>query len=98
MPTIATSHFSTSRNSGNLANVDGPANLGTFVPLTGCIVFLFFFKVLLFNHNFFLYESPTLRRNTVKDDGFYWDSWTLSPTPIFPSSRVFKYIPMSKWL
>ena len=35
MPTIATSQVSTSRSSGNLANVDGPANLGTLVPLTG---------------------------------------------------------------
>jgi len=34
-PTIATSQLSTSLYSGNLANVDGPANLGTFVPLTG---------------------------------------------------------------
>ena len=34
-PTIATSQLLTSLNSGNLANVDGPANLGTFVPLTG---------------------------------------------------------------
>ena len=35
IPTIATSQLSTSLSSGNLANVDGPANLGTLVPLTG---------------------------------------------------------------
>ena len=40
-PTIATSQLSTSLNSGNLAKVDGPAYLGTFVPLTGWIGFLF---------------------------------------------------------
>ena len=34
-PTIATSQLSTSLNSGSLANVEGPANLGTLVPLTG---------------------------------------------------------------
>ena len=37
IPTIATSQLSTSLNSGNLAKVDGPANLGTLVPLTGWI-------------------------------------------------------------
>jgi hypothetical protein len=31
-PTIATSQLSTSLNSGSLANVEGPANLGTLVP------------------------------------------------------------------
>ena len=39
IPTMATSQLSTSLNSGSLANVEGPANLGTFVPLTGCIGF-----------------------------------------------------------
>ena len=48
-PIIATSQLSTSLNSGNLAKVEGPANLGTFVPLTGCIgvlSFFFFIKLL----------------------------------------------------
>ena len=35
IPTIAISHSLTSRSYGNLAKVDGPANLGTFVPSTG---------------------------------------------------------------
>ena len=39
---MATSQLSTSLSSGSLAKVEGPANLGTFVPLTGCIGFLFF--------------------------------------------------------
>ena len=43
MPTIATSQLSTSLSSGNLANVDGPANLGTIVPLIGWIGSLFVF-------------------------------------------------------
>ena len=48
IPTIATSQLSTSLSSGNLAKVDGPANLGTLVPLTGWMGFLFFFKVLVY--------------------------------------------------
>ena len=49
IPTIATSQLLTSLNSGSLANVEGPANLGTFVPLTGWIgsLFLFFFHLYL---------------------------------------------------
>tara|TARA_B110000093_G_scaffold97299_1_gene104900 strand:- start:283 stop:447 length:165 start_codon:yes stop_codon:yes gene_type:complete len=43
IPTIATSQLSTSLNSGNHAKVDGPANLGTLVPLIGCTGFLFLF-------------------------------------------------------
>jgi len=34
---MATSQWGTSRNSGSLQNVDGPAYLGTTVPLTGSI-------------------------------------------------------------
>ena len=48
-PTIATSQLSTSLNSGSLANVDGPANLGTYVPLIGWIGFLL--------RSFFIYKQ-----------------------------------------
>ena len=48
---MATSQYSTSLNSGNLAKVEGPANLGTFVPLTGWIgsLLLFFFIIKLYH-------------------------------------------------
>ena len=53
IPTIATSQLSTSLNSGNLAKVEGPANLGTFVPLTGWIgsLFPFFFHSKTVSHS-----------------------------------------------
>ena len=38
IPRIATSHRSRSRSSGRRTNVDGPAYLGTTVPLTGWTV------------------------------------------------------------
>jgi len=48
-PTIATSQSGTSLSSGSLANVEAPANRGTFVPLTGCIgaLSLFFYITVL---------------------------------------------------
>ena len=54
IPTIATSQFSTSLSSGNLAKVEGPANRGTLVPLTGWIgsLFLFFFHGKIVSHSF----------------------------------------------
>ena len=53
---MATSQLSTSLNSGNLAKVEAPANLGTFVPLTGCIgVLPFFYSLNYYNINYGLY-------------------------------------------